>query len=161
MKCCLVAKLNSKLCRLINVLEEACLPRARGFTGSEGRRRRSGRVSSPCAGVHRPATATRPLRRRVFPVRGGSPITVLPVGIREQCLPRARGFTVVDFRHAGSVRVSSPCAGVHPLPSCHVSTMLRVFPVRGGSPVDMFYSAIEGWCLPRARGFTDVPGQVR
>jgi hypothetical protein len=52
-------------------------------------------------------------RRRVFPVRGGSPNDAFPSKYIKTRLPRTRGFTVASMSVVNALMVSSPHAGVY------------------------------------------------
>jgi hypothetical protein len=112
------------------------------------------RVSSPYAGVHRREWKKYARSKRVFPVRGGSPLSAAIASGRTPCLPRARGFTMLSAGHVPAAGVSSPYAGVHLTwpPSTTLSSC--VFPVRGGSPKPRRFYPPRPRCLPRTRGFT-------
>jgi hypothetical protein len=95
-------------------------------------------------------------KKRVFPVRGGSPNNPEGRSVLRKCLPRARGFTASRGPFEVGVPVSSPCAGVHRFSGDRHIRWFRVFPVRGGSPWSLTPTVAALTCLPRARGFTVV-----
>ena len=68
-----VKGLATKLSRIINGLEEECLPRTRRFTVLVGQLAELLRVSPPHAGVHLAGMDRLAARYSVSPARGGSP----------------------------------------------------------------------------------------
>src|ERR1700751_5030405 len=96
-----VKGLATKLCRIINGLEEECLPRTRGFTDVGNSGLTCCCVSPPHAGVHRRRGRGEEQEQGVSPARGGSPRKASPNSVRKKCLPRTRGFTFARLHVCG------------------------------------------------------------
>ena len=130
------------------------LPRTRGWTAFTGRLWISWGVSSPYAGVDRADASGCPGRPCLFPVRGGVPSGRASPTCLTASLPRTRGWTGLHRHVSGRWIVSSPYAGVDRACRHNRRSGSRLFPARGGGPLQSPRRVRTGTSLPRTRGCT-------
>ena len=135
-------------------------PRARGWTGAAGPRRRQGVGFSACARVDRRRSSSAATRRRLIRVRAGGPCIMQLVQDLTGAYPRARGWTAVEAHHAVLQAGFSACARMDRSCRSRRASTAWLFRVRAGGPNSARLMCPFSAAFPRARGWTEDDGAL-